>query len=198
MVENEIDYKIKCLRFDRGVEFTSNKLDKFCEDHGIRRNLFSLRTPQQNGVVERKNRTIQEMIRTMLKDANVSDVYWKVVVHTSVYILNRVQLRVNNSKAPSELWYARISTIMHFKNFGRKCYIRRDEEKLGKFVSRCDGGILLGYSTRRNAYRGYNKRLRKIVEIINIKVDKYWIQIKQELEDCGSKEPPQIEEEEDT
>ena len=68
LVENEIENKIKCLRSDRGGEFTSGEFIEFCEQHGIKREFLAVRTPQQNGVVERKNRTIQDMARAMLDE----------------------------------------------------------------------------------------------------------------------------------
>jgi transposase InsO family protein len=61
MVENEMDSKIKCLRSDNGGEFTSKEFMDYCNSHGIKRQFFVARTPQQNGVVERKNRTVLEM-----------------------------------------------------------------------------------------------------------------------------------------
>ena len=69
LVENEYDLKIKCLRSKRGGEFTSYEFDEFCENHGIKRLFLAARTPQQNGVVERKNIIVQEMARTMLNEA---------------------------------------------------------------------------------------------------------------------------------
>ena len=76
IVENEIDLKIKKLRSDNGGEFTSNELWNYCEEHGIKRKLSVARTPQQNGVVEWKNMTIEEMARTMLNDSKLSDIFW--------------------------------------------------------------------------------------------------------------------------
>lgn len=70
------------------------------------------------------------MTRTMLKDANLPNVHWKEVVHTIVYILKRVQERVNKYKTPYEIWYGRTTIIRYFKIFGSKYYIRRDEEDL--------------------------------------------------------------------
>lgn len=75
MVENEMDIKIKCLRSNRGGEFTSNEFSIFCEDHGIKRYLSAPSTPQLNGVVERKNRTVQKVARTMMREENLPDVY---------------------------------------------------------------------------------------------------------------------------
>jgi hypothetical protein len=71
LVENETDLKIKCLQSDNGGDFTSNEFEKFCEMHGIKRQFLVARTPQQNGVAERKNRTVQEMARTMLNDSKL-------------------------------------------------------------------------------------------------------------------------------
>ena len=89
MVENETYMKIKCLRFDNGGQFTSNEFNEFCETHGLKRKILDANNPQQNGVVERKNRTVQEASRTMPNEANLSDAYWKEVVYTIIYILNR-------------------------------------------------------------------------------------------------------------
>jgi hypothetical protein len=82
MVENEMDSKIKCLRYDNGGDFTSKELMDYCNNHGIKRQFSVARTPQQNGVVEKKNRTIQEMDRTMLMDSKLTDIFWTQAVHT--------------------------------------------------------------------------------------------------------------------
>jgi transposase InsO family protein len=74
MVENEMDSKIKCLRYDNGGEFTSKEFMDYCSRHGIKRKLFVARTPQQNGVVERKNKTIHEMARIILMDSKFTDI----------------------------------------------------------------------------------------------------------------------------
>jgi transposase InsO family protein len=67
MVENETGLPIKCLRIDRGGEFTSLEFNKFCEQNGIKRQLTTAYTPQQNGVAERKNRTVMNMVRALLQ-----------------------------------------------------------------------------------------------------------------------------------
>lgn len=114
------------------------------------------------------------MAKTMLKDANLLDVYWKEVVHTSSYILNKLQVKVNNSKTPYKLWYGRTATSRYFKILGSKCYIKRDEQNLRKFDLRNDKGIFLGYLTRRKAYRCNNKRIKKIIKSTNVRVDENW------------------------
>ena len=101
----------------------------------------------------------------------MSDAYWKEVVHTTVYILNRGQIRVNKEKTTYELQYERPASVKYFKLFGSNCYIKRNEDDLGKFDSSIDEGIFLGYSSTKNEYRCYNKMLHKIVESADVRVD---------------------------
>jgi len=82
-----------------------------------------------------------------------------------------MNVRVNNSQTPHELWYGKTLTVKYFKFFGSKCYIKRTDEKLGKFEPRADEGILLGYSSRSKGYKCYNKRLGKFFGSIDIVVD---------------------------
>ena len=87
----------------------------YCNRHGIKRQLFVARTPQQNGVIERKNRTIQEMDRTMLMDSKLTDIFWTQEVHTTFHIQNRVILRNNTDKTPYELWKGIPTNVKHFE-----------------------------------------------------------------------------------
>ena len=116
-------------------------------------------------------RKVQEATRTMLNEAKLSDSFWKEVVYTIVYILNIGKLEVNKDKTPFELWYGRPALVKYFKVFGNNCYIKINEDDLGKFDSRTDEGIFLRYTSTKEAYRCYNKRLHKIVESADVKVD---------------------------
>ena len=153
LVENETQAKIKCLRSDNGGEFTSKEFDLFCETHGIKRQFSAVRTPQQNGIAKRKNRTVQEAARTMLNEAKLSDGYWRQAVNTTIHILNRVQVRISSNKAPYELWFGKNPLVKYFKVFGSKCYIKRIDENLRKFDARSDEGIFLGYAYTKKEYR---------------------------------------------
>jgi len=95
----------------------------------------------------------------MLNEARLSYIFWREAVYTVVYILNRGKIRFNSDKTPYELWKGRPTYVKHFRIFGSKCYIKRDDENLGKFDSRIDEGIFLGYSLRRKTYRCYNETL---------------------------------------
>jgi hypothetical protein len=111
------------------------------------------------------------MDRTMLNEANISDRFCREAVNTAVYIMNRGKIRVNNNKIPYELWKGRPATIKCFKIFRSKCYIKRDDEDLGKLDSKTDEGIFHGYSSRSKDYQCYNITLGKIVKSVNVKVD---------------------------
>jgi transposase InsO family protein len=76
----------------------------YCSNHGIKRQFSVARTPKQNGVVERNNRTVREMARTMIMDSNLTNIFWTRTMHTAVHIQNRVMLRNNTDKTPYELW----------------------------------------------------------------------------------------------
>jgi hypothetical protein len=88
---------------------------------------------------------VQERARTMLNQAKLSDIFWREEVYTTVYILNRAQIQTNNDKTRYQLWKGMPTNVKHLKVFGIKCYIKRDDDNLGKFDSRCDEGIFLGY-----------------------------------------------------
>ena len=92
MAEKQSGHKIKCLRSDRGGEFTSNEFFDFCEEHGIIREFSTARTPQQNGVVERMNRTIQQMARAMLDESGTPATFWGEAAYAAVVILNKTNV----------------------------------------------------------------------------------------------------------
>jgi hypothetical protein len=92
-------------------------------------------------------------------------------LHTTVHIQNIVILRNNIDKTPYELWKGRPTNVKHFRVFGNKCYIKREDGIIEKFDSCVDKGILVGYSSTRKSYKCYNLRLNKVVESINITID---------------------------
>jgi hypothetical protein len=141
----------------------------YCNNHGIKRQFFVARTPQLNRVVERKNMTIQELARTMIMDSKLTDNFWTQEVHIVVHIQNRLILINNIDKNPYELWKGRPTNVKHFRVFGSKFYIKREDGRMGNFDSRVDKGIHVGYSSTRKSYKCYN--LRKFVERINVTID---------------------------
>jgi hypothetical protein len=156
------------IRSDHGREFENSKFEEFCLSYGIKQEISSPITPQQNGVVERKNRVIQEMARVMIHSKNLAQHFWGEAVNTACHIINRVYLRPETSKAPYEIWRGKKPTIKYFRTFRSKCYILRDRENLRKFDPKSDEGIFLGYSSTSRAYRVFNKRTEIVMESINV------------------------------
>jgi hypothetical protein len=111
------------------------------------------------------------MARSMMNEKNIGQTYWVEVIHTTIHVLNKAHLRPHTDKTPYELWYGRPASIKHFKVFGSKCYIKNNDENLGKYDDMADEGIFLGYATNSKGYICYNKRLHRLVDCIDIKVD---------------------------
>ena len=126
---------------------------------------FSPRTPQQNGVVERKNRSLEELARTMLNENHLPKCFWTDAISTTCYVLNRVILRPISKLTPYEIYKGTKPNISHLKVFGCKCFVlNKGKESGGKFDARGDEGLFLGYSSTRKEYRVFNKNSLKIEE----------------------------------
>ena len=112
----------------------------FCEKNGIKKEFLAPKTPQQNGVVERKNRRIQEMARVMLLNKKIPQKFWGEAMNTSCHIGNRIYYRVGTKKTAYEIWNGKKPKVKYFRVFGSKCYILNDRENLGKFNAKSDEG----------------------------------------------------------
>lgn len=167
-IENEKDLKRKCLISDRGGEYTSREFEEFYEENDVRRQYLVARTPQQNLIVERKKKTIQEMARKMIDEAGVSHIFQGEATNEILYISSITQLRPNINKSPYELWKGRPTSVKHIKMFGSKCFIKRNNKNPRKFDSHTDEGILLGYSIQCKAYKCYKKHTKKIQDCIEM------------------------------
>jgi FtsZ-interacting cell division protein YlmF len=107
----------------------------------------------------------------MMNEKNICQTYWVEAIHTTVHVLNKAHLRPQSDKTPYELWFGRPASIKQFRVFGSKCYIKNNDENLGKYDDREDEGIFLRYATNSKGYRCYNKRLNKMVDCIDVKID---------------------------
>lgn len=163
--------KIAAIRTDHGGEFDNQIFKEFCEEKGITHNFSAPRTPQANGVVERKNRILEEMTRSMLNEYKTSQRFWAEAMSTAAYILNRIILRPILLKTPYELYFGKKPRVDYFRTFGCKVYILNDKDQLGKFDARSQEGIFLGYSINSKAYRIYNNQSLKVEESQNVHFD---------------------------
>ena len=171
-VEKETGKSLKYLRSNKGGEFTLNEFKIFCNDKGIKRQTSAPRTPPQNGIVERRNKSVIDCARKLMMENVVSLKYWREAVSTTVHTLNHVQVKKGTNATPFELWYGHSPSVKHFKVFGCKCYILKDARN-GKFDAKTDEGIFLGYSTRSKTYKYLNTNTNKIVESANVNFDEH-------------------------
>ncbi|MCO5602658.1 hypothetical protein L7F22_056794 [Adiantum nelumboides] len=160
MVEKEKDLKVKSIRSDRGGEFLSENFARWCKSEGIRRQLTTPYTPSQNGVVERKNRTIMEMARAMLAHASLPRSYWAEACNTAVYIQNRSPTHALQDMTSFQAYYGRKPTVSHFRVFGCSAFVHIPKEKRQKLDFKSRKLLFLGYSAESDAYRLYDPDTR--------------------------------------
>ncbi|KAI3747413.1 hypothetical protein L6452_09869 [Arctium lappa] len=162
---------VKFLRTDNGTEFKNNKVEEYLESVGISHQYSAARTPQQNGVVERRNRTLVEAAHTMLSHSDLPLFLRAEAVSTACYTQNRSMVHRRFKKTPYALINNRTPTIKYFHIFGCKCFVLNDRESLNKFSTKVDEGIFIGYSSTSTAFRVYLKKSRTVIESINVTFD---------------------------
>ncbi|GJT39190.1 putative ribonuclease H-like domain-containing protein [Tanacetum coccineum] len=167
-LENQLNHNVKIIRCDNGTEFKNHAMNELCAKKGIKREFSVARTPQQNGVTERKSRTLIEVARTMLADSLLPIPFWAEAVNTSCYVLNRVLVTKPQNKTPNELLTSNSHSISFMRPFGCPLTILNTLDSLGKFDGKSDEGYLLGYSTTSKAFRVYNKRTKRVEENLHI------------------------------
>jgi transposase InsO family protein len=163
MVELQSGFQIKKLRSDRGGEYTSAEFSKFCEDMGLERQLTVAYSPQQNGVAERKNRTIVEMARTMLHEKKMPTKFWGEAVNTAVYILNRCPTSALKNKTPFEAFSGRKPGVKHMRVFDSLCYTNIPSQLKHKLEDTGEKGVFIGYGTCEKGYRVFNLKTQKVI-----------------------------------
>ncbi|GJS88135.1 retrovirus-related pol polyprotein from transposon TNT 1-94 [Tanacetum coccineum] len=170
-IQNQLGCTIVSIRTDHGREFDEVQFGEFCNANGITHNFSAPHTPQSNGVVKRKNRTLQEMSRTMSNEQSLPQKFWCNAVDTSTYILNRILIRAILGKTPYEILRGRKHTLDYFRVFGRKCFILNTKDYLTKFDPKSYEGVFLGYSQNSKANIILNKHTKKIEESLNVTFD---------------------------
>ncbi|GJY66516.1 ribonuclease H-like domain-containing protein [Tanacetum coccineum] len=143
-------------------------MNQFCEMKGIKREFSVARTPQQNRVAERKNRTLLEAVRTMLADSKLPTTFWAEAVNTACYVHNRVLVIKPHNKTPYELFNGRPPTISFMRPFGCPVTIFNTLDHLGKFNGKANEGFFVGYSVNSKAFRVFKSRTRIVEETLHI------------------------------
>ncbi|GJZ95149.1 retrovirus-related pol polyprotein from transposon TNT 1-94 [Tanacetum coccineum] len=168
MIQVRLKETVRRIRTDNGTEFVNQTLREYYEKVGISHETSVARSPQQNGVVERRNRTLIEAARTMLIYAKAPLFLWAEAVATACYTQNRSMIRRRHGKTPYELLHDKPPDLSYLHVFGALCYPTNDSENLGKLQPKADIGIFIGYAPTKKAFRIYNRRTRRIIETIHV------------------------------
>ncbi|GKC49589.1 retrovirus-related pol polyprotein from transposon TNT 1-94 [Tanacetum coccineum] len=152
-IENLNEVKVKELRSDNGTEFKNYKFEEICDKKGISQNFSSPCTSEQNGVAERRNRTLIEVVRTVLNSANLPKQFWGEAVNTACYTQNRSIIVKRHRKTAYDVFRERSLDISYFHVFGYLVNIHNHRDHLGKFNEKADDGFFLGYSPVAKAFR---------------------------------------------
>ncbi|GKA47419.1 putative ribonuclease H-like domain-containing protein [Tanacetum coccineum] len=167
-IENQLNHKVKIIICDNGTEFKNYDMNQFYGIKGIKREFCNARTPQQNGVAKRKNRTLIEAARTMLANSLLPIPFWAEAVNTACYVQNRVLVTKPHNKTPYELLIGKTPIISFMRPFGCLVTILNTLDHLGKFDGKADERFLVGYSINSKAFKVFNSRTRKVEENLHV------------------------------
>jgi len=163
-VENQTGMKIKTFLSDNGGEFVSKKFDNFLHECGIQRQTSAPYTPQQNGVVERTNRTIMECARSMIRAQGLDLEFWAKAVNMAIYIKNQCPTKALESKTLQEAWTSRKPDVFHLRVFGCKTFAHIPNENRSKLESKSMPCVFLGYCEGTKAYRLMCVKTKRIIK----------------------------------
>ncbi|KAD1131218.1 hypothetical protein E3N88_43246 [Mikania micrantha] len=163
IAENQSGERIKGLRTDRGGEYCGNEFQNFLRENGILHQLTTSYTPQQNGVAERRNRSLLNLARSMLKHKNMPDDFWGEAVACAAYIINRTITKSLENMTPKEAWTGFKPSVWHFKVFGCIAYARIPNQRRTKLESKSEKCIFVGYSEQSKAFKLFNPDSQKVI-----------------------------------
>jgi transposase InsO family protein len=151
--QNEFELKVKKIRSDNGFEFKNLLVEEYLEEEGIKHEFSAPYTPQQNGVVERKNRTLIDMARMMLGEYKMLERFWSEAVNTACHAIIFLYLHRLLKKTAYKVLTDNKPNVSYFHVFGSKCYILVKRGRHSKFTPKAVEGFLLGYDSNTKAYR---------------------------------------------
>ncbi|GJU66607.1 retrovirus-related pol polyprotein from transposon TNT 1-94 [Tanacetum coccineum] len=171
MIQVRLKAPVRRIRTDNGIEFVNQTLREYYEKVCISHEISVAHSPQQNGVVERRNRTLIEVACKMLIYAKALLFLWAEAVSTACYTQNRFIVCLRYGKTPYELLHDKLPDLSFLHVFGALCYLTNDSENLGKLQPKADIGIFIGYAPTKKAFRIYNRRTKQIIEKIHVDFD---------------------------
>lgn len=171
VAERECGHQLVCLRTDRGGEFNSKAFERYCTEKGIKRQLTASYTPQQNGIAERKNMSIMNMVRCMLFGIGVPLRFWPEETQYAVPILNRSPTAILGDVKPTEKWSAHKPSVEHLRVFGCVAFALIPYEKRVKLDEKSVRCIMFGVSKESKAYRLYDPDNKRIIISKDVRFD---------------------------
>lgn len=154
--------KPKFIRSDNGGEYVNKQFTEYLQQEGIQQQKTAPYTPQQNGLAERKNRTLIEMARCMILESGMGNSFWAEAVTMANFMQNRLPAR-NIEKTPFEYWYGTKPSMEQFKRFGAKCYVFTPDERRRKLDAKANEAVLVGYDLASKAYRCYVPTTKRVI-----------------------------------
>ena len=168
LVENQSGAVMQVIRTDNDTEYTFERFNNLCEV-GIEHQLTAPYTPQQNGVVERKNRTIMEMTRCLLHKKELPKKFWVEVANITVFLLNRLPTKALQKKTPFEAWFGYKPLFLNLKTFGCLCFCYVPQVKQDKLDKKAKARIFIGYNSQSKTYRVYMPHADKVIVSRDVK-----------------------------
>lgn len=163
-VENQSNKRIKTLRSDNGGEYISKSFENYLKNCGIHHQTSMPYTPQQNGVAERMNRTLQERGRCMMFNAGLTKDFWGEAVATAAYIINRSPTNALAGVTPFEAWTGKEPDLSHFRVFGCNAMVHVPKVKRKKWDVRSNQLIFTGYCETSKGYRFIHPTTKKLTK----------------------------------
>lgn len=171
MIELQTSHRIKAIRSDNGGEYISQDFIRFCDESGIMRQLTQTYTSHQNGMAERKNRTLPYKARCMAFASGISDHLWTEAVATANYVTNRTSTKANNGVTSFERLIGKVPVVDHLCVFGCRSFVRNNSPKRKKWAPRSTECIFLGYDAVSRGFRNYHRPSRKIFVSKDVRFD---------------------------
>ncbi|KAK1605225.1 hypothetical protein QYE76_028898 [Lolium multiflorum] len=190
-VQRQHNLLIMAIRSDNGSEFKNYTLNDFLSDEGIRHQYSAAYTPQQNGVAERKNRTLMDMARSMMAEYKSRYNFWAEAISTACHSSNRLYLRKGLNKTPYEILTGNKPNISYFKVFGCKCFYKIKGVRLSKFAPKALEGIFVGYGAESHTYRVFDIASEIIIESCSVRFEENDGSQVGQVDVCAGDEIPQ-------
>ncbi|GJS97929.1 retrovirus-related pol polyprotein from transposon TNT 1-94 [Tanacetum coccineum] len=171
MLQVRLKVPVRQIKTDNGTKFVNQTLLGYYDKVGISHETSIARSSQENGIIERLNRTLIEAARTMLIYAKALLFLWAEAVATTCYTQNCSIIRLRHGTTPYELLHDKLLDLSFFNVFGALCYPTNDSENLGKLQPKADICIFIGYAPTKKAFQIYNRRTRRIIETIHVDFD---------------------------